>query len=378
MTLEHLGLSDWPFRIVPSREYARFLADRTMFRQDLVKMMHKLSRRSQSSMHLLWSWFGAGKTHSLLYLANQCEIDYPAFLPVYTEFPRDSQSFLSVFRAFANSYDLDTLVRLYLEVATAPSMGDLNKLVPRNLANALTIYITGQPRQQQIAQRWLKGERVPISTLREIGIDQNIDSVEAVLSFVKAVVYMWATVIRAYKSTHGRIIWVLDEYQRIEKLPRAIRLQINDGLQATFNSCPDYLTIILSFGGKPQASFPEWLGPELADRIGIEPVLVLPPLIAEEAMLFVENVLSNFRPDGFDKNIYFPYTEGSVRRIIDIIRERAELKPRYIMQFFEAVLEEADTAIKHGQIKEISPAFAAQALEGRMTLLKKVEETEDP
>ena|SRR3990172_1415978 len=69
----HLGLTRWPFPIVPEREFCTFLADRQQLRLDIAGLLTTLFRRDASSVHLFWSWFGGGKTHTLFYLANQAE-----------------------------------------------------------------------------------------------------------------------------------------------------------------------------------------------------------------------------------------------------------------------------------------------------------------
>ena len=69
--LDHLCLQRWPFVVVPSPDLCDFIADREQFREDIEKLLRNLSRQSASSIHPIWSWFGAGKTHTLYYLSNR-------------------------------------------------------------------------------------------------------------------------------------------------------------------------------------------------------------------------------------------------------------------------------------------------------------------
>jgi len=69
----HLGLRRWPFPVVPQREHCTFIAAREHLRKDVDGLIDTLSRRDTSSIHLFWSWFGAGKTHTLFYVANRTE-----------------------------------------------------------------------------------------------------------------------------------------------------------------------------------------------------------------------------------------------------------------------------------------------------------------
>ncbi len=65
-----------------------------------------------------------------------------------------------------------------------------------------------------------------------------------------------------------RLIWILDEYQRIEALPKRVRDEINSSLHSVFNTCPTGLSLLLSFSGKPEpGNLPPWLTPELKSRI---------------------------------------------------------------------------------------------------------------
>ena len=63
MKYPHLGLVDWPFRVVPDESFYSFMADREQLVSDIRTLLRNLSRRSASSMHLMWAWFGAGKAH---------------------------------------------------------------------------------------------------------------------------------------------------------------------------------------------------------------------------------------------------------------------------------------------------------------------------
>ena len=57
-----------------------------------------------------------------------------------------------------------------------------------------------------------------------------------------------------------------------------------------------------------------------------------------------------------------PFSESACRAIIEDIRKSDEIKPRSIMQAFDAVLQEADDQIESGQIRVISPKLAKEVL----------------
>jgi len=96
----HLHLVDWPFRTVPDESFYSFMADRTQLVSDIKTLLRNLSRRPSSSMHLMWAWFGAGKTHTLRHLEYLCKTQFTNIVPIYIEFPKSTKNFLDIYRAF--------------------------------------------------------------------------------------------------------------------------------------------------------------------------------------------------------------------------------------------------------------------------------------
>ena len=104
MFYQHLHLSQWPFAVVPRPEYCTFIAGRPQLKADIADLLRALSRRDTSSIHVLWSSFGAGKTHSLYYIASEARgacAKPPAMdmVPIYTEFPEQVRGFVDLYRA---------------------------------------------------------------------------------------------------------------------------------------------------------------------------------------------------------------------------------------------------------------------------------------
>jgi len=372
---EHLGLSRWPFPVVPERSFCDFVADRKQLRVDVENLLLTFSRQDASSIHLLWSWFGAGKTHTLFYLANratQLNALGSHLHTVYSEFPKSTRSFVDLYRAFGHSLEIDSLVEAYLEILTSPDSGRLHRDLAASspdLANALQAGATGRPADQVTAMRWLRGESLPVAQFRRIGISQKIASSDEASRILVALVHLLSLAARSGGRWHSRVVWLLDEFQRIEKLPPRVRDEITIGLHSTFNASPTNLSIILSFSGRPQDSLPQWFSRELRDRIGRTKVMILPPMLPEEALEFVRDVLAHFRTfEAHDVPPYFPFTEESCRVIIEAIRESEELKPRSIMHAFNAVLQEAEPKIEAKKMSQISAVFAKQVLAERVPL----------
>jgi hypothetical protein len=131
----------------------------------------------------------------------------------------------------------------------------------------------------------------------------------------------------------------------------------------------------LSFSGKPQPNgLPPWFSPELRDRIGRTKVMILPPMLPQEALGFVKDILVQLRvPEYIQIPSYFPFNEETCKAIIDEVQKKDELKPRSIMHAFNAVLQEADPKIEAGEMDTISSEFARRLLADYI-VIKDIEE----
>ncbi|MGQ0803505.1 MAG: IS3 family transposase [Actinomycetota bacterium] len=384
MSYEHLGLKRWPFPVVPQPEYCKFVADRKKLRDDIQVLLRAFSRQDSSSIHLLWSWFGAGKTHTLYYLANQCGQTRDSTLvarlhAIYSEFPKAPRSFVDVYRAFATGLDIEELVDAYLEITTSPGAATFQQTLMTSspdLGLALHVLLTGEPVDRTTAMRWLWGEALPAAQLRSIGISQKIASAEEASRILVALVRLLALAAESQGRPGCRVIWLLDEFQRIGQLQPRIRSDINVGLHSTFNACPSGFSIILSFSGKPEKELPDWFTSELRDRIGRTKVMVLPPLGADEALEFMRDVLKEFRTlEAYDKPPFFPFDEPTCRYIIDEVARTEDLKPRSLMHAFNAVLQEADLPLQEGSLDSISVDFARPVLAEHVSLAEREDGT---
>lgn len=372
----HLGLVRWPFPVVPEPEYCTFLAARSRLRSDVQDIVKALARRDTSSIHLFWAWFGAGKTHALYYLCHQAkalgQIDSNGHLhAVYTEFPKSARTFLDVYRSLLVSINIDLLTDAFLEVYTSPQLSEIqhrmNQASP-DLFNALQVLATGQLQQQILAQRWLRAEPVPIGDLRKAGIGQKISTSDEATRVLSSIVALLNLSAQSQGRPAARLIWILDEFQRIERAGRRGIDDINSGLHSTFNASPTALSLVFSFSGKPQRrGVPTWFSPELRDRLGGTKVMVLPPMLQNEALQFVREILAELRrplTDGRSVQPYFPFSDASCKAIIDDLQDHGggELKPRGIMHGFNAVLQEAEPLIEQGTLDIICTDFAKEVL----------------
>ena len=371
MDYPHLRLTQWPFPTVPEREFCDFIADREQLRKDIERLLSSLSRQNTSSIHLVWSWFGAGKTHTLYYFANHANLEESYQRPlhaVYSEFPKAAKSFVDLYRSFAAGLNFDDVIDAYLEISTDPTAEKFERemmMASPDLITALRVLAIGTVPDQITAMRWLRGDALVASEFRRVGIAQRIGTSEEASRILAAIIRLFSLAAKCRGRGESRVLWLVDEFQRIDRLPDRLLQEISTGLHSTFNAAPTGLTIILSFSGRPeQDALPAWLTSELRDRIARTKVLVLPPMLAEEGLGFVKDVLEHFRIPEYPvvTDPYFPFTEESCRVILGTIERHEELKPRSIMLAFSAVLQEAEPLLEVGEIETVSPQFAEHAL----------------
>ena len=368
---DHLRLQRWPFSVVPDPHLCDFMADREQFQEDLEKLLRNLSRQNSSSIHPIWSWFGAGKTHTLHFIANrvtQMSEQGKGYLQtIYTEFPSNPRSFVDIYKIFVNQLDKEMLTDAYLEVCTSHESNRFEKRIKEaspEFLKALNVLAVGELPVQEVAMRWLRSETQPIADLRRIGIYKQNSSSEVATRVLIAIVRLFGISEISRNRFNSRLIWLLDELQRIKNLPQKVRNDINTGLHSTFNACPTGFSMILSFSSQPTNTLPAWFSPEIKDRIGRTKFMILPPMQTTDALKFVRDILEHSRmPEHRDLDPYFPFEEITCHEIIENIKQHDELKPRAIMQVFNEVLQEADYQIEIGNIRVISREFAIPILE---------------
>ena len=225
------------------------------------------------------------------------------------------------------------------------------------------------------AARWLRAESLPTAAFREIGLSHKIATTEEATRILVALIEMMATAAKSRGRPGCRVIWLVDEFQRIDNTGARALNDINTGLHSTFNACPNGFSLFLSFSGKPDRNLPEWFTPELRDRIGRTKVMLLPPMLPDEALEFIRDVLSHCRSEGTEtSNPYFPFTEESCKAILGEIQTKGELRPRVLMHAFDAVLQEADRKLEAGTIDAIYPRFAKDSLAEYVTLSSEEDE----
>ena len=356
----HLGLESWPFQVVPDARSARTWADRAKVKEDLELLVRRLARSEASSIHLLWAYFGAGKTHFLRHLAYIAD-DQPnvAMITTYSVFPRTVRGFIDLYRVMAKNWSAEQVANAYSRMESEePSLADSLDVEFLTGCRALVV----RPDTSATVLDWLRGGRPLAPALRAAGLTQRIDTSERAIEVA-------ASLCRLFRwSTDGRMVWMIDEFQRIGQLRPAQRNDVNIGLHSLFNELPTGFSLILSFSFGESRNIQFLLSEELLDRANMEKYFKLPPLTEDEARVFVLDLLAAHRGGAQVENEAFPFSDTTIRDLISRIAGsgRLGLKPRTLMQVFNAVLEEADPRLEDGSMDYVSPDFARAVFEERV------------
>lgn len=236
MIYRHLGLRDWPFRIVPEPEFCDFMADRTSLRKDVEELLCALETRPTSDIQLIWSWYGAGKTHTVYYLANQCSERHQRLTPIYTELPREAKGFADLYRGVVSQLPLESVIDGFLDFSTRPhGRATFARTFDPDLSAALTQAALGDRPLQVLLGQWLLGNTLPVASLRHLGVGGRISITEKCAIVLADLIALLAPRTTTSTAEPRRLIWIIDEVQRVEDLAAAAHRSILSGLVGVFN-----------------------------------------------------------------------------------------------------------------------------------------------
>jgi len=376
--LSAYGLAEWPFREVPDPARCTFIAGRPGLRTTLDRLLVSTANPA-SAIHLFWASLGAGKTHALYYLMNRMESP-ENYLPVYTEYPESPATFVEVYGKFARNIQWDQIAEFCFQLfagadtATSKSLAQI-RLVQPDIYRAFFLLAEGEDKAKaKLATRWFRGEQLSRAELREAALTNNLQSPGDCAGVISVLAKLLGLRHSGPVSSGSsfRLVWIIDECQRLAAAPKRINDEINAGLQSTFNATPNHLTLILSFTGRPQKDFPGWLRPDLADRIGAKNVVLLPPLSRDDARSFFLELLAHYRPAGIVAEPCAPLTSKAIDYMLDRLLkadvnafglgdlvEKDGIRPRALIKFCSAVLQDH---LDRGIPPPIDEKFVATAM----------------
>jgi hypothetical protein len=353
----HLHLADWPFQTVPDERFTKIWADRRSVLEVVYQLLNGLSRKKPSTINLIWAWYGTGKSHTLKHMVHLCHEKFKTLLPVYTEYPKTVKSFLDLYVYFISELGVDFIADVGIDLLSSKdSVGIKRSLlkISSDFVAALELLLN----DELLAKRYLMAEKLSRLTLSKHGISKRIETSDDAVKIAACIIKMLELSGRC-----SRVIWMIDEFQRIGSERTAISEDINTGLHSVFNACPNSFSLFLSFSVREKEKMFKHLSRELIDRIGIQKILEIPKMTSQDAFTFISDLLYEFRPDvDSAPSAFYPFEDDVVKYIIALIEQSNDLKPRSIMQYFNCVLEAADGLIASGNMKSIDIEFAKKTL----------------
>ena len=315
-----------PFALVADREAARHWSGRPKALLAIQRLLGGMQTRPDSTVDVIWASFGAGKTHTLYYLINH--LDEAKNICGVVEAPDQIKRFHDLYKLFMQTLPLDRMAQSMLKHARQDT--------PQNLRRAAQLIVNGNSAEKSLALQWLCGERPNLNDLRRVAnisarIEDDIGAVEALSALV-----------RCFASAGVRVCMLIDEYQRIGKLPERVRVPITSSLRTIISKNPKGFSIVLSITSLIEKTALEMVPNELKTIIGIRPVINLPPLSEEEALEFVKDRFQYCRPPGFSGKPFEPFTKETVETCIRFLAktEKFSLTPRLILQTLGEVFDQ--------------------------------------
>jgi hypothetical protein len=344
------GFKYWPFDIVP-RQGDLVWADRLALRAQIERLGHRLGRHQAVSLHLLWADFGAGKTHTLLYVKQEAEKgNFGSLLPLYCALPKGCRDFIDIYRAMVRAVPSQLLRNAYAQAAKNTGRDQLESTLANIWANLPRCFQTiaiGSEEQQRIALAWLQAETgLAARDLRSVSVIGRIKSTDDAVLALSGIVRLFNL------AGHKRVLLMVDEFQRVEVLRRQQQDDINAGLHGFFNSCGSGMSLLLSFSFGVEENIRHFLNRELLSRV--DPLRIsIPMLTADEGVSFLNDVLNQAR----DISQEWPVSADVVPAIVSAVAKRFQLTPRRLLKGAGLVFELAEMDLETKAIASLTSAY---------------------
>ena len=354
--LEPLGLVTWPFNVVPDQEGTLLWADRAQLLSQIRRFVRRLSRPSSSTLHLLWADFGAGKTHTLLYLKQLASLETTSrVIPIYAVLPRASRSFVDIYRAIIQGMGFDCLLDAYIRVRrNSQNSNEVRRMLSDNSPGLFTAFEAlrlGNDFIRETSTRWLSADAsLTRGELNAASLPGKIRTTDEALPVLCAVT-------KLLLRDSSRVLLMIDEFQRVGMLRRAYLDEINAGLHTYFNDCPRGLSLVLSFSFGSKNNIVHHLNDELRSRADPS-TFSIPALDAQSANQFLADLVDASEAPDKPVNV----SEEVYRTIVGYVAEKGIISPRELMHAANFVFSEALLDLEDGVISTVEAEYARDLL----------------
>ena len=366
-----LGLTNWPFGIIPDPETTLIWADRHELLNQMNRMLRRLTGTHDSSLHLLWADFGAGKTHTLLYLRQLTLSKYNGVVyPIYLTLPKDARSFIDIYRAIVSSITVDKLMDGYSKlpktsqvfVTTNPFLGERLK----TLSEVFKTLNMGSDMMKQTARKWILADqslsqRELISASLPDKIRNSDDAINTLSGISRLLI-----------SCHFRLLIMIDEFQRAGLLRRGIQNDLQAGLHTFLNNCPKGVSMILSFKFGSAREIQDYLSSELEDRADPQ-TITIPVLKPEEAEEFLHDLVESVKSTDNQLKI-----DGNViTAIVGCVSSIGTMKPRTLVKTAGLILSEGAMDIIDGSVSSIDKRYVKEKFEMLRPIISRISKEDE-
>lgn len=333
---EELNLREWPFQIVPDENFAKVWAGRQRSKEELERLLRRIILFPKSGIYVLWANFGMGKTHTLLYIKHRCEDNRENLIPIFVVMPKKVNGFIDLYRAIVQELPFDYLNKQLRELGKGLSEGiALQPMFYKapGIVNALLAMHSRDIERTLKAKMWLQGTTgLTSSEMRTIGVINRIKSPEDSLAALNALIKL-----ALFGNEQKRIIFMIDEFQRIGELREKTLSEINSCLRSLYNENPQQIEIILSFSFGKKENVDFLLSSELKSVIQPHSI-TLDYLSVTEGKEFLIDLFQNFRIHE-NNNVTFPFTSDCIIKLLQYIESKKKITPRRIMLYANHALE---------------------------------------
>ncbi|MBI4330568.1 MAG: hypothetical protein HY673_04755 [Chloroflexi bacterium] len=365
-----LGLREWPFGVVPDPDKTLIWADRRELLNQLNRLMRRIKGNPASTLHLLWADFGAGKTHTLLYLRQNLLSAKSAILPVYAVLPKETRSFVDVYRAIASSLTIEKLIEIYRVSSKTAELQNAGPLIGEKWNDVLTVLRAlsiGSDSVVESAKKWMLADQsLTRQELFSTSLPDKIRTVDDAIAVV-------SSIFRLMSIDSSRVVLMIDEFQRTGRLRTGIRNDIQAGLRTFFNNCPTGLSIVLSFKFGAAKEVETYLSEELRDLADPQ-VIMIPVLDQGGAKDFLTDLVEQVKVPGTDCRIQ----QDAIASLVESVSTVGTLKPRLITKTASLLFSEGAMDIEDGLVDSIDAVYVCNKFKQSRSTIENIDaEQED-
>lgn len=300
-------------------------------------MVATWQRRKISDISVLWADLGQGKTHALLHLLNAVA-HQPRVVAHYLQLPSltTGSPFVAVYHEVLRNFPIEDLARrVFDQNPGSPSDLGRSGLPSDRLVRQLLWVIGAHGPGMDVAERWLRGDKVPASEASKVSLPGSRSSIGASPASAQdcqnVLDALLGVAIDFPEEGAGELILFVDEFQRVGELDQRKRAEVCSALHGLMNRHPQGFRLVLAFAGGLPEIVDKVLTGDLQSRVSSR--LELHPLTVEQGRSYFVDLVKAYgrlsTPEVDDA--HFPFELAGVDLIVDLADPTRDLlSPRRI------------------------------------------------